>query len=151
MKRPAFKVVSMLLSLVLAGAGVAWAQAKSPANAEITGMLIRSYDLLEAGKLDQAQEIYGKVLQRDPGNPLALNNLGAIMVKKKKYDQALTYLQQALPRAKGYRVKVNRVCDVEGLCLAFRPMQEVYGDTDLEPLIQLNLELVKGKLAAGKE
>ena len=114
-------------------------------------MMVQSYDLLEAGKVDEAQKIYEQVLKEDPGNPLALNNLGAIMVKKGKDAEALSFLQQALPKAKGYKVKVNRVCALNGVCLAFRPLQEVYGNQDLEPLIKLNIQMVKGKMAATPE
>ena len=108
-------------------------------------MLVESYDLLEAGKLAEAQKIYEQILKQDPGNPLALNNLGAIKVKENKYPEALAYLSQALPRAQGYKLKVNRVCDMQGLCLAFRPLEAVYGNQDLAPLVQLNLSLVKAK------
>ena len=133
--------ISALVALVLVGAEPAGAQA------DVTGLLVESYDLLEAGKLDQAQKIFEKVLQQDPGNPLALNNLGYLMVKEKKYREALTYLEQALPRAKGYKVMINRVCDVQGICLAFRPLQEVYGNQELESLVRLNIAMVKARLA----
>ncbi len=140
--------VALALSLTLALAAAALPQAGPPAPKELTLMMVKSYDLLEAGQLDQAAAIYREVLRRDPGNPLALNNLGAIEVKKKNYRQALDFLTQAQARAQGYKVKVNRVCDVGGSCLAFRPLAEEYGNQDLEPLIQLNLDLVKAALAA---
>lgn len=120
---------------------------RAQADAALTQKLVESYDLLEAGKLAQAQELYQEILKRDPGNPLALNNLGAIRVKEKKYPEALKYLEQALPRAKGYKIKVNQVCAIDGICLAFRPLQKVYGDTDLEPLIKFNIDMVKARLA----
>jgi Tfp pilus assembly protein PilF len=107
--------------------------------------MIQSYDLLEAGKTDEAQKLYEEALKEDPGNPLALNNLGAIMVKKGKYKEGLAYLQQALPKAKGFKVKINRVCEIDGVCLAFRPLQAEYGDLDLEPLVRLNIQLVRQK------
>lgn len=113
----------------------------------ITEMMIKSYDLLEKGKLDEAQKIYEQVLKKHPGHPLALNNLAAVMVKKGKYKEALALLKQALPRAKNYKVAVNRVCEVNGICLAFRPLEQVYGSQALEPLVKLNIEMVKGKLA----
>ena len=109
--------------------------------------MVKSYDLLVAGKLAQAQEIYEEILKQDPGNPLALNNLAAIKVKEHKYPEALKYLEQALSRAKGYKIKVNQVCAADGICLAFRPLQEVYGDTDLAPLIKFNIDMVKARLA----
>ena len=143
MQRRSWKIIVMAAALSLALAG----PVRGQADAGLTKMLVDSYDLLEAGKLAEAQKIYEQILKQDPGNPLALNNLGAVMVKEKKYREALQYLEQALPRARGYKVRVNRVCDVDGLCLAFRPLQEVYGNQDLEPLVQLNLNLVKARLA----
>jgi tetratricopeptide (TPR) repeat protein len=141
MRRP--WLIMVAVSLLLAWSNAALAQG----DAKITQMLVESYDLLEAGRLDQAKAIFRDILQREPGNPLALNNLAAVMVKEKKYQEALHYLEQALSRAKGYKVRVNRVCAVDALCLAFRPLQEVYGDQDLEPLVQLNIDLVKARLA----
>lgn len=136
--------VAVMGLILLAGNSNVWAQD----NLKLTRMMVQSYDLLETGKVEEAQKIYEQVLQEDPGNPLALNNLGAIMVTKGQDAKALSYLGQALPKAKGYRVKVNRVCAVNGVCLAFRPLQEVYGDQELEPLIRLNIRMVKGKMAA---
>ena len=128
--KPRFQ--AMVLAAVWLLAGAASGEGRTPA--ELTKLFIASYDLLEAGKLDEAQKIYQKILRQDPGNPLALNNLAAIKVKRKKYADALKDLSQALPRAKGYKVKVNKVCDVEGACLAFRPLAVEYGDHDLEAL-----------------
>jgi len=143
MQRAFRTIILAFLALGLATAGPALARA----DAGITKMLVESYDLMEAGKLAQAQKIYEQILQQDPGNPLALNNLGAIKVKEKQFPAALTYLEQALPRARGYKIKVNQVCAVDGICLAFRPLQEVYGDTELEPLIKFNIDMVKARLA----
>jgi Tfp pilus assembly protein PilF len=147
MKRKAWQTVLMMVALGLALAGPARAQA----DAGLTRMLVQSYDLLEAGQLAQAQKIFEEILKQDPGNPLALNNLGAIKVKENKFREALALLSQALPRAQGYKIKVNKVCDVQGLCLAFRPLEAVYGNQDLAPLIQLNISLVKARLAAEKK
>ncbi|MEW6660608.1 MAG: tetratricopeptide repeat protein [Thermodesulfobacteriota bacterium] len=130
--------------VLLAAISPAWSQD----GQKLTKMMVQSYDLLETGKVEEAQKLYEQVLKEDPGNSLALNNLGAIMVTKGKYVEALSYLRQALPQAKGSRVKVNRVCAVNGICLAFRPLQEVYGDQELEPLIRLNMRMVKAKMAA---
>ena len=147
MKRQSWQIVLMVAALGLGLAGPVRAQA----DAGLTKMLVESYDLLEAGKLAEAQKVYEQILQQDPGNPLALNNLGAIKVKEHKFPEALSYLAQALDRAQGYKIKVNRVCDMEGLCLAFRPLEAVYGNQDLAPLVQLNLNLVKAKLADAKK
>ena len=143
MGRRRLKIISLLMGLILAWSGAVLSQG----DPETTRMLLDSYDFLEAGQMDEAKAIFRDILQRDPGNPVALNNLGAVMVKEKKYQEALNYLEQALPRARGYKVRVNRVCALDGLCLAFRPLQEVYGDQDLEPLVKLNIDMVKARLA----
>jgi Tfp pilus assembly protein PilF len=137
----------MVLVLVLALPGLLWAQKPD----DLTPKLIKSYDLLEAGQLDQAKQLYRKILQEHPDNPLALNNLAAILVKQKDYQGAMSYLEKALPRAKGYKVMVNKVCEVEGICLAFRPLAAAYGNQELEPLIRLNMEMLKGKVAAASK
>jgi Flp pilus assembly protein TadD len=148
-------IIATALGAVLAlGSAGAQAQTKADTKAktqaqakkDLNLMMIQSYDLLEAGKLDEAQKIYHKVLKADPGNPLALNNLGAIMVKKGKYRAALVYLRQAKLRAKEYQVQVNRVCSMDGICLAFRPLQAVYGNQSLEPLVTLNLQMLQAKM-----
>jgi hypothetical protein len=89
-----------------------------------------------------------RVLAKDPGNPLALNNLAAVMVKKKKFDKADTYLNQSLPRAKGYMVQINRVCQVGGICLAFKPVVGGTGNQELAPLVMLNIDMVKQYMSA---
>jgi tetratricopeptide (TPR) repeat protein len=147
MRRPWLKILPLLLSL-----GLIWPTAV-PAQVDQAGinrMLVESYDLLEAGKLDRAKAIFAQILQQDPGNPLALNNLGAVLVKEKKYPEALNYFKQALPRAGGYQVKINRVCDAQGLCLAFRPDLEVYGNQELLPLVRMNIQMVEARLAIRK-
>ena|SRR3989339_552050 len=147
MQRQSWQIIVIVAALSLALAG----PVRGQADAGLTKMLVESYDLLEAGKLTEAQKIYEQILKQDPGNPLALNNLGAIKVKEHKLPEAVSYLSQALDRAPGYKIKVNRVCDMQGLCLAFRPLEAVYGNQDLAPLVQLNLNLVKAKLAEKKK
>ncbi len=132
------KAMCLALALVLCTAGLAFAQVD-----DVNKMLMSSFDLLEKGKYKEAQKVLEKILQKDPGNPLALNNLAAVMVAAKKYDKADTYLKQALPRAKGYMVEVNRVCQVGGICVAFKPVTAGTGNQELAPLVMLNIEMVK--------
>ena len=137
-----FTVICVVLAL-------AWpAGALAQGNGEITRMLNTGYDLLEAGKLAEAQQVYDQVLQRDPGNPLALNNLAAILCKEGKFQQALAHLHQALGKARGYLVTLNRVCTVDGVCAAYRKAEDRFGNEDLEGLIKSNIIMV-GMAAAG--
>jgi predicted Zn-dependent protease len=150
MNRTWVKVVCITLALVLCGAGLTFAQKAKKAAPEMDAgkMLIDSYDLMEKGKFDKAEKLLEKVLQKDPGNPLALNNMAAIMVKKKAFDKADTLLNQALPKAQGYMVQVNRVCSVGNICLAFKPVTAGTGNQELAPLIKMNIEMVKGMMTA---
>jgi Tfp pilus assembly protein PilF len=59
-------VLPLLVSLLLAWTASALGQGD---QAKIQQMLVSSYDLLEAGKLDQAKSIFAKLLKQDPNNP----------------------------------------------------------------------------------
>jgi tetratricopeptide (TPR) repeat protein len=139
MNRKARRIIVILAALSLIGPALSWAQDRG----EVAGMLDAGFSLLEQGKIDHAQKVYEEILQKDPGNPLALNNLAAIMVKQGKYDQALGYLKQALGRASGYKVTLNRVCDVDGVCAAYRLSQDKFGSEDLEGVIKANILMVE--------
>jgi|UniRef100_A0A7C5AM46 tetratricopeptide (TPR) repeat protein len=139
------------LFFYLAGGAGSLGGAQALGSPELLEALVRSYDLLEAGKLEEAKKIYLELLQKHPDNPVVLNNLGAICAKEKDYPQALEYLAKALAQARGYKVLVNKVCDLEGVCLAFRPAAVEYGHHDLEPLVAVNLEMVRAKAGAGRK
>lgn len=145
MRRISFKITAIVIALVFCTCGLAFAAKAKKAEKEmdVGAMLLKSFDLLEKGKVPQAQKMLDQVLQKDPGNPLALNNMAAVMVKQKKFDKADTYLNQAMPKAKGYMVQINRVCTVGGICSAFKPVEKGTGNQDLEPLIKMNIDMVK--------
>jgi len=149
MKRTWVKVICIALALTLCGAGVVFAAKKAEKDIDVSKALIDSYELLSKAKYAQAEKLLEKVLAKDPGNPLALNNMASVMVGMKKFDKADTYLNQALPKAKGYMVQVNRVCTVGNICMAFKPVSGGVGNQDLEPLIKMNIEMVKGYMTAG--
>jgi predicted Zn-dependent protease len=149
MKRTWVKVICIALALTLCGAGVVFAAKKAEKDVDVSKALIDSYELLSKAKYVQAEKLLNLVLAKDPGNPLALNNMASVMVGMKKFDKADTYLNQALPKAKGYMVQVNRVCTVGNICMAFKPVSGGTGNQDLEPLIKMNIEMVKGYMTAG--
>ena len=142
MIRTSVKITAIVLALLICASGMALAKAKAK-KMDVGVMLMKSFELMNKGKFNKAQKMLDKVLKKDPGNPLALNNLAAIMVKQNKFDKADTYLNQALTRAKGYMVQVNRVCQVRGICVAFKPAATGTGNQELEPLIKLNINMVK--------
>jgi tetratricopeptide (TPR) repeat protein len=151
MKRTWVKVVVIVLALALCGAGAAFAaKAKKAAKEfDVGKALLDSYDLIEKKQYKKADALLDKILEKDPGNPLALNNKASVMVAEKKLDKADTYLNQALAKAKGYMVQVNRVCTIGNICMAFKPVAGSAGNQDLEPLIKMNIEMVKGYMTAG--
>jgi predicted Zn-dependent protease len=151
MKRTWVKVVVIVLALALCGAGAAFAAKAKKAEKEfdVGKALLQSYDLIEKQQYKKADVLLDKILKKDPGNPLALNNKASVMVAEKKLDKADTYLNQALAKAKGYMVQVNRVCTIGNICMAFKPVAGSAGNQDLEPLIKMNIEMVKGYMTAG--
>jgi tetratricopeptide (TPR) repeat protein len=154
MKRTSSKIIAILVALTfIATASAAFGQGICP-PAKITGsiesILSRGYCLFIAGKYKEAQAEFELALKKDPGNPVALNDLAAVMVKINKLDKADTYLKEALPRAKGYMMLVNRVCGVQDICLAVEPYKVGGGNQDLGELVQMNINMVEAKMAAQK-
>jgi predicted Zn-dependent protease len=144
MKRTWVKVIVIAVALALCGAGAAFAakaQTAQPFN--VRAALLQSYDLIEKYQYKKADAILDNILKHDPANPLALNNKAAIMVAWRKFDKADTLLKQALANTKGQVVEINRVCSVGNICLALKPVQGGMGTQGLEPLIKMNLDMVK--------
>jgi tetratricopeptide (TPR) repeat protein len=139
MNRKTRRFTAILVALCLMAPGLVGAQDQAGA----AGRLNAGYDLLEQGKFDQAQKVFEEVLRQDPGHPLALNNLAAIMVKQSRYDQALASLKRALPRSRGFKVALNRVCNVDGVCAACRLGDEKFGTEDLEGVVKSNILMVE--------
>jgi len=52
--------------------------------------------LFSAGKLNEAEECFLMALSENPGEPVALNNLGVIAYKRQDYDKARDFFKQAL-------------------------------------------------------
>jgi tetratricopeptide (TPR) repeat protein len=140
MNRKMRRVIGILLALSCLTPGLGWAQGQG----ELAGTLNAGFDLMEQGKFGQAQKLYEGVLRQDPGQPLALNNMAAILVKQGKYDQALVYLKRALPRAQGLKVGINRVCNVDGVCAAARlGAGGQFGSEDLDAVIKGNILMLE--------
>ena len=150
MIRTSVKITAIVLALIICASGMAFAAKAKKAEKEmdVGAMLMTSFEMMEKGKFADAQKLLDKVLAKDPGNPLALNNMAAIMVKQNKFDKADTYLNQSLARAKGYMVQVNRVCQVRGICVAFKPAAGGSGNQELEPLVKMNIDMVKQYMSA---
>jgi predicted O-linked N-acetylglucosamine transferase (SPINDLY family) len=51
----------------------------------------------QAGRLEQAEALYRKVLEKDPDHPEALHLLGLIAYQQEKFASAIALIQRALP------------------------------------------------------
>jgi len=147
MNRKTRRFAAILAALCLMAPGLAWGQDQAGAAVRLN----TGYDLLEQGKFAQAQTVFEEVLRQDPGHPLALNNLAAILVKQGKLDQALASLKRAVPRAAGFKVSLNRVCNVDGVCAARRLGEEQFGTEDLEGVVKSNILMVEMARSARPE
>jgi Tfp pilus assembly protein PilF len=145
MPKTAVKILLLWLGLSLVVAGPGLAQG----NAGLVAKINAGYDLLEKGQYAQAQKVYEEVLKQHPDQPLALNNLASIFCKQRKYDQALALLKRALPKAGGYRITLNRVCNVEGVCAAYPMSKDNSGQENLEDVIKSNI-IMLNMAAAGR-
>lgn len=70
-----------------------------------TGSLSHASQLLQGGKLAQAERVYRQILEREPSNPDALHFLGMCLVQMGRHGEALTALQRSVelvPANEGY-------------------------------------------------
>jgi tetratricopeptide (TPR) repeat protein len=144
MLRPTLKGLVILLGLACCLASPALAQSEN----DLAARLNSGYEMLEKGELDRARQLYKEMLRQYPGNPVALNNLAAILARQGNYEEALSLLNQALGRARGYRVLVDRVCDLESICSAVRVGRDNLVGGDLEDLIKSNILMVRMSAAS---
>ena len=145
-------VLVMALGLCLLLAVPAMAQlttwGSGPFPVEIYGPLNDGFDLIQAGKYDLAAVKFQKVLETDPNNPFALNNLAAIEDQKGNYQTAMALLQQATTHADEYKQRVAQTCYVAGLCTAAKPTKEMGANSTIAPIVRDNIAKLQTKINA---
>ncbi|WP_455198769.1 tetratricopeptide repeat-containing sulfotransferase family protein [Kaarinaea lacus] len=62
---------------------------------KVSALIHKAFSLHQQGKVDKAEKHYHKALKQEPNNFDALQGLGAIALHKKRYPQAINYLQSA--------------------------------------------------------
>jgi tetratricopeptide (TPR) repeat protein len=65
-------------------------------DAPIPALLQLAHDALDQGRLDEAREVYGRVLRREPRNAEAITHLGAVLYQEGRIDEALAKVEEAL-------------------------------------------------------
>ena len=62
----------------------------------INKLSIETFKILQSGKYDVAESNFKKIIELDPNNIFALNNLGNLFLLKKKYNDSLILFDQVL-------------------------------------------------------
>ncbi len=71
-----------------------------PLNPAVKGMIDAAFQMHKQGNLAQAEILYHKVLQMEPGNPFSLYGVGAIAVVRGEMEKAVPLLKKSM--ANGY-------------------------------------------------
>ena len=90
----------------------------------LEGKLALAYVHLHGAEHDEAESLYQDVLERDPSNPTALNNLGNILYMRRDFEGAGRLFDQILS---------NEAAGVVSRSIALSNLAELYqieGDTD---------------------
>ncbi|MBX4927381.1 thioredoxin [Rhizobium binae] len=84
--------------------------------AEIEAVLTEAVELLAAGKLSEAAQLYGAVMQADPENAKALAGMAECMIAANQYQRAretLTDLPEELARDAGIQAVLKKLDQIE--------------------------------------
>lgn len=82
--------------------------------AELLQQAIRHH---QAGRLDQAEELYRQILQADPDQPDALHLVGVIAYQRGKLEEAADWIRKAIainPNAAPFHCNLGEVCRTMG-------------------------------------
>jgi tetratricopeptide (TPR) repeat protein len=70
------------------------ARATNPDNQELLGVLINTY--IDAGKAEEALPLMQESVQKNPGNKIFQNNLGILLKKMGKFEEAVEHFDAAV-------------------------------------------------------
>jgi hypothetical protein len=138
----------VILTFAAVGAFAAGICPSSSIKGDLESGLSRGYCDFKEGNLQGAKSACEATLKQYPGNPVALNNLGCVAMKEGNYGKACGYFQEAMPKARGYRMQVNSMSTANDLCTAVEPYRCGTGACDLGPIAQTNYNMARTKLEA---
>jgi tetratricopeptide (TPR) repeat protein len=102
---------------------------------------------MKSGKIGAARVQLEQVIQADPFNAYALNNLAVVSEQQGRLKEALAYLLDAETHAAEYTEKPEELCQVGGVCMALKPSQAQGSRSSIAALVHGNLNLLKIKIA----
>jgi Flp pilus assembly protein TadD len=123
-----------------------WAQTRLLSEDAYTPLSL-SYQYMKSGKTGAARAQLEQIIQADPYNPYALNNLAVISEQQGRLKEALAYLLDAETHAAEYTEKPEELCQVGGLCMALKPSRAQVSRSSIAALIHGNINLLKIKIA----
>jgi Tfp pilus assembly protein PilF len=71
-------------------------------DTQIPNLLELAHVALDQGRLDEARDVYGRVLAREARNVEAITHLGAVLYQQGRVDEALAKVEEALRIDPGY-------------------------------------------------
>lgn len=71
-------------------------QAAAREDAPTSSLLQFAHLALDQGRLDEARQVYGRVLAREPRNVEAITHLGGVLFQEGRVDEALAKVEEAL-------------------------------------------------------
>jgi tetratricopeptide (TPR) repeat protein len=77
-------------------------QAAGREDSSIPSLLQLAHGALDQGRLDEARDVYQRVLAREPRNAEAITHLGAVAYQEGRVDEALAKVEEALRIDPGY-------------------------------------------------
>jgi len=77
-------------------------QAAVREDTPIPSLLQLAHGALDQGRLDEARDVYGRVLAREARNVEAITHLGAVLYREGRVDEALAKVEEALRIDPGY-------------------------------------------------
>ena len=106
------RVVCAGQSIQISGGTRAVRQETQEAEISTAEIFARGQAALQAGDLAAAEQAFHKVIVRDPKAAGAYANLGVVCMRRKQWDQALTWMRKAErlePREIGFRLNIGLI------------------------------------------